>query len=451
MDSLPGPTEDFYFPADSEYEEHLDYEREETHELPFRTHAHEDRVYKDQTSPTLFPRTRANNYVKKELTRIYTKEVDRLPAAVQTQMSPIKSSARVTAARWEQENNDGPSDGGQWIFDPFVERDKPQAQKFPASRDDILLLTKSYDSMLVRWANQLPKPPENMIRESLKTASVQKFLEVLQPELKMSMVVEKELIKQICVVCSERGNLGARLFRRYRRYVKGLCTLAKNIQMERARVQEFIPQVRENRKILIHAIDALEVQARKAIETDELLDWSGFENQCKILAQNGGNVELPTLRRLEKCVVELQTGRSRLKNLHQQEKEKLLKLESIIDNERINSQEKAKLMHKKLAALEHQDGVTSYIRENRIKMAVQDAFHRANAVAANTIERLEADKARLHMAVLTARKQMAQYKFENDKETWDFTAQCTPETMSSDIAEAKEKAKQKRETGRKGC
>ena len=50
---------------------------------------------------------------------------------------------------------------------------------------------------------------------------------------------------------------------------------------------------------------------------------------------------------------------------------KLLELQKMVDKERINSQEKAKLMHKKLAALEHQDGVTSAIRENRIKVAVQ--------------------------------------------------------------------------------
>eukprot|EP00505_MAST-04D_sp_SCG-Rhode-Island_P004398 Stramenopile-MAST_4_protein_4398 len=194
-----------------------------------RLHESSRKYVIDQTSPTLFPRTRANNYVKKELTRIYTKEALRVPVALQTDpaLSPIKSSARVTAARWEQENKAGPSDGGQWIFDPFVDREKPEAQKLPASRDDIVLLTKSYDSTLMRWARQLPQSPDKIIAASLAAANVQKFLTVLQPELKISMVVEKELIKQMTVVCHERGALAARLFRRYRRYVKGLITLSK--------------------------------------------------------------------------------------------------------------------------------------------------------------------------------------------------------------------------------
>ena len=412
-----------------------------------RLHESSRKYVIDQTSPTLFPRTRANNYVKKELTRIYTKEALRVPVALQTDpaLSPIKSSARVTAARWEQENKAGPSDGGQWIFDPFVDREKPEAQKLPASRDDIVLLTKSYDSTLMRWARQLPQSPDKIIAASLAAANVQKFLTVLQPELKISMVVEKELIKQMTVVCHERGALAARLFRRYRRYVKGLITLSKNIQMQRAKVQEFIPQVQANRKILMNAVDELESQARKAIETEDLLDWAQFEELCKVLSANDGDLELPTLRRLEKCIVELQTGRSRLEQLHKQERKKLLDLEQIIADERIQAQEMTKMMRKKLEALEHQDGVTSSIRENRIQLAVTDAFNRANDVAASTIDRLEQDKARLHMAVLTVRKQMAQYKFENDKETWDFGGMCTPELMAADIAEnaAKEKGKKK--------
>ena len=233
----------------------------------------------------------------------------------------------------------------------------------------------------------------------------------------------------------------ARLFRRYRRYVKGLVRLAKNIQIERARVQEFIPQVRENRKIMMKAIDELESQARKAIETDDLLDWSEFENHCKILAENGGDMELPTLRRLEKCVVDLQTGRNREHELYILEREKLHQLEMKIDEERVTAVEQTKLMNKKLTALEHQDSVTSSIRENRIQLAVQNAYQRANSVAQTTIDRLEQDKARLNMAVLMARKQMAQYKFENDKESWDFAVQCTPEIILDDIKQAKKVAK----------
>ena len=103
-------------------------------------------------------------------------------------------------------------------------------------------------------------------------------------------------------------------------------------------------------------------------------------------------------------------------------------------------------MTKKVIALEHQDSVTSSIRENRIQLAVQDAYQRANSIAQATIDRLEQDKARLNMAVLMARKQMAQYKFENDKESWDFTVQCTPEIMLVEIAEAKRAAKE----GKKG-
>ena len=74
-------------------------------------------------------------------------------------------------------------------------------------------------------------------------------------------------------------------------------------------------------------------------------------------------------------------------------------------------------------------------------MAVQNAYQRANSVAQTTIDRLEQDKARLNMAVLMARKQMAQYKFENDKESWDFAVQCTPEIILDDIKQAKKVAK----------
>ena len=52
-------------------------------------------------------------------------------------------------------------------------------------------------------------------------------------------------------------------------------------------------------------------------------------------------------------------------------------------------------MTKKVIALEHQDSVTSSIRENRIQLAVQDAYQRANSIAQATIDRLEQDKARL--------------------------------------------------------
>ena len=302
--------------------------------------------------------------------------------------------------------------------------------------------------MLIRWAKQLPRPPGEMLRTALNTASVQTFLEVLQPELRMTQSIERELLDQITVVCFERGDLAGRLYRRYRRYVKGLIRLAKNIQIERARVQEFIPQVRENRKILMNAVDELESQAKKAIETDELLDWSTFENLCKILATNGGDMELPTLRRLEKCVVALQTGRNQQRDLYVLEREKLLNLERKIDEERIKTVEQTKLMTK-VIALEHQDSVTSSIRENRIQLAVQDAYQRANSIAQATIDRLEQDKARLNMAVLMARKQMAQYKFENDKESWDFTVQCTPEIMLVEIAEAKRAAKEGKKKERK--
>merc|ERR1711991_990236 len=229
----------------------------------------------------------------------------------------------------------------------------------------------------------------------------------------------------------------------------GLIRLAKNIQLERARVQEFIPQVRENRKILINAIDELESQARKAIETDELLNWSEFEHLCKELASNGGDVELPTLRRLEKCIVALQTGRNEQHKLYTLERKKLLNLKNKIHVERVNTIEQTKLMSKKLIALEHQDSVTSSIRENRIQLAVQDAYERANSIAQTTIDRLEQDKARLNMAVLMSRKQMAQYKFENDKESWDFSVQCTPEIMLVEIAEAKRAAKTEKKSKEK--
>ena len=441
MERLPTPTDDFYFPK-----EHQEDFVETAQSYIIDKNNNYVNHFIDQTGPTLFGRTRARHYVKKELTRIYSKETDRVPKAVQTITSPIKSSARITAATWERENNEEERDGGQWIFDPFIEREKKNAKLYPASRDDILLLTKSYDSMLIRWAKQLPRPPGEMLRTALNTASVQTFLEVLQPELRMTQSIERELLDQITVVCFERGDLAGRLYRRYRRYVKGLIRLAKNIQIERARVQEFIPQVRENRKILMNAVDELESQAKKAIETDELLDWSTFENLCKILATNGGDMELPTLRRLEKCVVALQTGRNQQRDLYVLEREKLLNLERKIDEERIKTVEQTKLMTKKVIALEHQDSVTSSIRENRIQLAVQDAYQRANSIAQATIDRLEQDKARLNMAVLMARKQMAQYKFENDKESWDFTVQCTPEIMLVEIAEAKRAAKE----GKKG-
>ena len=277
---------------------------------------------------------------------MYLKEAGAIQKAIQTETSPIKNSARITAAMWERQNNEDDRDGGQWIFDPFIEREKARDRLFPASRDDIILLTKCYDSMLIRWAKQLPRPPGIMLRSALNSSSVQKFLEVLNPELRMTKSIERQLVDQISVVCFERGDLTARLFRRYRRYVKGLVRLAKNIQIERARVQEFIPQVRENRKIMMKAIDELESQARKAIETDDLLDWSDFERHCKILAENGGDMELPTLRRLEKCIVDLQTGRNHEHELYILEREKLHQLEMKIDEERVTSVEQTKLMNK---------------------------------------------------------------------------------------------------------
>merc|ERR1712139_364924 len=157
-------------------------------------------------------------------------------------------------------------------------------------------------------------------------------------------------------------------------------------------------------------------------------------------------MELPTLRRLEKCIVALQTGRNEQQKLYILERKKLLDLKQKIDGERIKAIEQTKLMSKKLIALEHQDSVTSSIRENRIQLAVEDAYQRANSIAQTTIDRLEQDKARLNMAVLMSRKQMAQYKFENDKESWDFSVQCTPEIMLVEIAEAKLAAK----SGKKG-
>merc|ERR1711991_299747 len=160
-------------------------------------------------------------------------------------------------------------------------------------------------------------------------------------------------------------------------------------------------------------------------------------------------MELPTLRRLEKCVVALQTGRNQQRDLYILEREKLLNLERKIDEERIKTVEQTKLMTKKVIALEHQDSVTSSIRENRIQLAVQDAYQRANSIAQTTIDRLEQDKARLNMAVLMSRKQMAQYKFENDKETWDFSVQCTPEIMLVEIAEAKRAAKTEKKSKEK--
>jgi hypothetical protein len=445
MESLPTPTKDFYFPNEQEQREHTHLADSVHSHIIDKNNSYVDH-YIDQTGPTLFGRTRARNYVKKELTRMYSKDSSRVPKGVQTTTSPIKNSARITAATWERQNNKEQRDGGQWIFDPFIKREQTLVRLYPASRDDILLLTKSYDSMLIRWAKQLPKPPGEMLRVALNLSSVQNFLEVLQPELRMTQSIERELLHQITVVCFERGDLAGRLYRRYRRYVKGLIQLAKNIQLERARVQEFIPQVRENRKILMNAVDELESQARKAIETDELLDWSEFENLCKELANNGGDMELPTLRRLEKCIVALQTGRSEQQKLYILERKKLLDLKQKIDGERIKAIEQTKLMSKKLIALEHQDSVTSSIRENRIQLAVQDAYQRANSIAQTTIDRLEQDKARLNMAVLMSRKQMAQYKFENDKESWDFSVQCTPEIMLVEIAEAKLAAK----SGKKG-
>ena len=173
MERLPTPTDDFYFPK-----EHQEDFVETAHSYIIDKNNNYVNHFIDQTGPTLFGRTRARHYVKKELTRIYSKETDRVPKAVQTITSPIKSSARITAATWERENNEEERDGGQWIFDPFIEREKKNAKLYPASRDDILLLTKSYDSMLIRWAKQLPRPPGEMLRTALNTASVQTFLEV---------------------------------------------------------------------------------------------------------------------------------------------------------------------------------------------------------------------------------------------------------------------------------
>ena len=350
-------------------------------------------------------------------------------------------------------------------------REKNEPQRLPpvSGRDDARLLNNAFDSLLTRWSQNVPgNNPKRLIKKFVGEGNVQATLNILDPELRILKATMVTLTQQVAGKCIEQADLMERVESRYRRAIRVLIQLSRQVQIYRSQVAQRIPQIEHGRTILIDAVLALRESVESTVAAgDGRVDRSKFQNALSRLAANTfdqpRNPEVRELRKLELAVSNLQQGRI-------QSDTKLIGVEKELNKFRLEHEkvmnrvaEDMKVLQKTLTSLRRNEGMIRKNRDDRINQSIDDAYQRAQAIAAGTVTRLEKENGNLQQALTQVQRQMTQAHFENDLSFADSGVQCditgdeeTAEAAKNakiqkkkDKADAKKRAKQEKKKNKK--
>ena len=322
-----------------------------------------------------------------------------------------------------------------------------------SNRDDARLLNNAFDSLLTRWCKNVPgEDPKKLIRHFVEQGNVQATLNVLDPELRILKATMVTLQQQVAGKCVEQADLMERVDSRYRRTIRVLIQLAQRVQVLRAQVAQRIPQIERGRNILTNAVQALRTQVEETIQAgDGRANRSKFQDALEKLTLNAnnqpGNHEVRELRKLERVVNKLQQGRIKSDMALIGVEKELNAVRTGYEGAMHRVAEDMKVLQKTLSSLRKNEGLTKKNRDDRINTAMDEAFQRAQAVAAGSLLRLEKENVNLQTALSQIKRQLTQKHFESNVSFVEIGLQCdiigeeAAKKASTELALQKKKAK----------
>jgi hypothetical protein len=327
-----------------------------------------------------------------------------------------------------------------------------------SNRDDARLLNNAFDSLLTRWSKNVPgQNPRILIKKFVEEGNVQATLNILDPEVRILKATMITLQQQVAGKCIEQANLMDRVDSRYRRTIRVLIQLSQRVQVLRAQVAQKIPQIEEGRNILTDAVKALRLQVEETIKAgDGRVNNSNFQDALKRLAANTSdqprNPEVRELRKLESAVSDLQQGRIKSDMKVEGIEKELFAVRTGYEEAMDRVAEDMKVLQKTLSSLRRNEGLTKKNRDLRINTAMDEAFQRAQAVAAGSLLRLEKENNNLQNALSQIKRQLTQQHFESNLSSTEIGLQCDiigEENAAAELAEMKAKEKKEKKDSKK--
>ena len=319
-----------------------------------------------------------------------------------------------------------------------------------SGRDDARLLNNAFDSLLTRWSNHVPgQNPKKLLKKFVDQGNVQATLNILDPELRILKATMVTLSQQVGGKCIEQANLMDRVESRYRRAIRILIQLAQKVQVLRAQVAQRIPQVEQGRMILVDAAQALREQVESTVAAgDGRVDRSKFQDALERLATNTfnqpKNPEVRELRKLERCVSDLQQGRIAAEMAMAGVEKELNAVRSGYEDAMARVADDMKVLQKTLSSLRKNEGLTKKQRDDRINQSMDEAFQRAQAIAAGSVSRLEKENGNLQAALSQIKRQLTQQHFESNTSFAEVGLQCDISGEEDAVTRAKELKTQKK-------
>lgn len=312
-----------------------------------------------------------------------------------------------------------------------------------SGRDDARLLSKAYESLLSRWAKQVPgQRPKDLIRKFVDEGNVESTVHILEPEIRILKATMNSLQQQITTKCADQGDLMGRVEARYRRTIRILLKLARRVTLLKTRVEQRIPQVERGRFILTEAVNAMREQVEATLEAgDGRVDRGAFQNALSRLIENTkdqpASTEARSLRKLERVVDTLQRGRIEAEAKLTGATRELAAFQTAHEVTMARVREDIKVLQKALTSLKRNEGMTRKNRDNQINRAMDESFNRAQAIAAGSLERLQKQNSQLQTAVTTIKRQLTQHHFQKNTGSSSAGVQC--DLSKEEEAEAAER------------
>ena len=283
--------------------------------------------------------------------------------------------------------------------------------RLPTTREEVKWLESTLKSMLVSFRQDMKAEPRAIAHRALRKADTNGFLEVVQPEMAILQTAMDEITRQVHVSCKERGELLYRVQGRQRELYTNLVKMVGKIQRQRVKVEDYIPSVRKNRKLMINAMKALRDSC--ADEDNEEL-WSAYLESMEALHASGGTREYGVLSAVADVVTQLRTEVRAAKaevaattDAKTKVEEAQLEMITVMNEERSN-------MNKLVKALKKQIRATEENRDEIISKAIDETYRRARSDGENALHRAKGQKDRLQHTVESLQSQMAKLRQANN-------------------------------------
>ena len=253
--------------------------------------------------------------------------------------------------------------------------------------------------------------PRAIAHRALRKSDTNAFLEVVQPEMAILQTAMDEITRQVHVSCKERGELLYRVQGRQRELYANLVKMVGKIQRQRVKVEDYIPSVRKNRKLMINAMKALRDSC--ADEENEGL-WSAYLEAMEALHASGGMREYGVLSAVADVVTELRSEARAAKAEARAIADAKVKVEQAqLDAIEVVNEERSN-MNKLIKALKKQIRSTEENRDEIISKAIDETYRRARSDGENALHRAKGQKDRLQHTVESLQSQMAKLRQANN-------------------------------------